>query len=618
MSISQKILQPLPLFKFIISRIITFHNAFPFQSSLQFHTCPNLDTLVSALISSIASCNSISYCGVLHSRVIKSLSYNHGFVGDQFVSAYVRLGCTKDAQNLFDELPEKDLVSWNSLISGFSRRGDLDNCLNVFSKMKYQTILKPNEVTFISLISACTDAGALGMGKYVHGFAVKLGTILEVKVVNALICLYGKSGCLDAACRIFEEMQVQNLVSWNSIIAVHVQRGFAQDGLRYFIVMRRAGIVSDQATLVILLQACESVGLRKLVEAIHGYIFGCGLNMNLAVETALLKLYANLGMLSASHKVFREMVNKDAVAWTAMLACYAVHGCGKEAIELFELMVREGAVPDHVTFTHLLSACSHSGLVKEGKYYFKVMSEVYRVEPRVDHYSCMVDLLGRSGLLDDAYKLIKSMQIQPNSAVWGALIGACRIYGNIELGKEVAEKLCVLDPSDSRNYIMLSNMLSASRQWKDASKVRALMRERNLTRNPGCSFIEHGNRIRRFVTFDQSHPETKQIYNKLDALMRRIREAGYTPKTEFVLHDVGEDVKEDLISKHSEKLAIAFGILVTNANVPLIITKNLRICGDCHSTAKFISLIEKRTIIIRDTKRFHHFANGTCSCRDYW
>uniref|UniRef100_A0A2P2NGQ2 Pentatricopeptide repeat-containing protein At5g40410-like n=1 Tax=Rhizophora mucronata TaxID=61149 RepID=A0A2P2NGQ2_RHIMU len=275
-------------------------------------------------------------------------------------------------------------------------------------------------------------------------------------------------------------------------------------------------------------------------------------------------------------------------------------------------------MPDHVTFTHLLSACSHSGFVKEGRSYFNIMSEVYGVDPRVDHYACMVDLLGRSGLLNDAHKLIKDMPMEPNSAVWGALIGACRIYRNVELGREAAEKLFVMDPSDSRNYIMLSNMYSTTGQWRDASNVRALMKERNVIRNPGCSFIEHGYRIHRFVTGDQSHPLMEQIYDKLEELIAKIQEAGYTSKTEFVLHDVEEEVKKDYIYKHSEKLAIAFGLLVTDAGMPLVITKNLRICGDCHSAAKIISGIENRTIVIRDTKRFHHFANGFCSCGDYW
>jgi len=604
------------LHKFMSS--IRLYNSFASQLSPTFHAFSNVDSLVSALITAISTCSSISYFRALHCRVIKSVNYNHGFIGDQLVSGYVELGCTKDALELFDELPDKDLVSWNSLISGFSRRADLGICLGLLFRMRFEMGLKPNDVTVIPVVSACAGVGELDVGKCIHGIAVKSGMLLEVKVVNSLINLYGKCGCLEAACCLFEGMSVQSLVSWNSMVAVHVHMGLAEKGIGYFIMMRRAGINSDQATVVSLLLACENLGVRKLAEAVHGYILNGGLDGNLAIATALLDLYAKLGTLSDSCKVFGEMINPDAVAWTAMLSSYAMHGRGREAIEHFELMVREGVVPDHVTFTHLLSACSHSGLVEEGKNYFKIMYEVYGVELRVEHYSCMVDLLGRSGHLNDAYKLIKSMPMEPNSGVWGALIGACRVRGNIELGKEVAERLFSLDPSDSRNYITLSNMYSAAGQWRDASKVRALMKERVLIRNPGCSYIEHGNKIHCFVMGDQSHPDTEQIYNKLEELVRKNREVGFASKTEYVLHDVDEEVKEDLINKHSEKLAIAFGLLVTNAGMPLIITKNIRICGDCHGFAKLISLIEKRTIIIRDTKRFHHFTNGLCSCGDYW
>lgn len=246
------------------------------------------------------------------------------------------------------------------------------------------------------------------------------------------------------------------------------------------------------------------------------------------------------------------------------------------------------------------------------------MSTIYRVEARLDHYSCMVDLFGRSGHLKDARILIDSMPMEPNSGVWGALLNGCKAFGDIELGEEVAERLIALNPKDLRNYIMLSSMYAKAGRWKDFSKVRALMKEKGLVRTAGCSFIEHGHKIHRFLVNDQAHPESESIYTKLDEVIKKIRKAGYVPNTEFVLHDVQEEVKESLVSKHSEKLAIAFGLLVYNDSKPLIITKNLRICGDCHNMAKFVSFVEKRRIVIRDTRRFHHFADGLCSCGDYW
>ncbi|PON60614.1 DYW domain containing protein [Parasponia andersonii] len=593
-----------------------FHGALHLQCSPR----SGPETLVSTLILAVSSCSSVPRCHAIHAHVIKSVNYSDGFIGDQLVSCYAKLGCAKSAQQLFDEMPNKDLVSWNNLISGFSRKSLLDKCLTAFFRMKFDFDMQPNEVTLIALISACIGCGTVDMGNYVHGIALKLGLLLEVKIVNCLINMYGKFGYPDAACQLFEAMPVQNEVSWNLMVSVPSQNGFPEVGIRNFNLMRMTGFRPDDGTSVALSQACGNLGVGKLAEAIHGLVISCGLSANVTVATALLDLYAKLGRLNDSRKVFGELINPDRVSWTAMLAGYAVHGHGKEAVELFENMIMKGVQPDHVTFVHLLNACSHSGLVKHGKNYFKIMSQVHRIEPRLDHYSCMVDLLGRSGLLNDAYELITSMPMEPNSGVWGALFGACRVYGNIELGKEVAERLFALEPSDSRNYIMLSNMYSAAGLWKDASKVRTLMKDRGLIRNPkpGCSFIEHKSKILRFVADDRSHPDSEKIHKKLEELIGKIREAGFVSKTECVLHDVEEEVREDMISKHSEKLAIAFGILVTHADMPIIITKNLRICGDCHATTKLISLIEKRTIIIRDAKRFHHFANGLCSCGDYW
>ncbi|XVF35890.1 hypothetical protein REPUB_Repub19eG0010200 [Reevesia pubescens] len=422
-----------------------------------------------------------------------------------------------DAQNLFDEMPNKDLVSWNSLISGLSR--------------------------------ICSNKGALTEGKCIHGFAMKLGLLNEVKIVNAYINMYGKSGYLNEACWLFEAMPLQNLVSWNSMVANYTQNGLAEESMGILIMKRRAGVEFDQATVLTVLQACENLGVRNVAGR----------------------------CLHASNKVFGEIIYLDRVARTAMLAGNSMHGYGKDAIKLFEVMVKKGVQPDHVTFTHLLSACSHSGLVNEGKHYFTIMCEVYRVEQKLDHYSCMVDLPGRSGLLNDAYDLIRRMPMEPNSGVLCALLAGL---------------------------------------WREASKVRALMKERSLNRTPGCSFVEHGNKIHCFVVGDRSHPEAERIYNNLEELIGKITKTGFMSKTEFVLHDIDE-VRENMINEHSEKLAMAFGLLVTDAAMPLIITKNLRICGDCHSIAKVVSLIEKRTIIIRDPKWFHHFSNGLCSCGDH-
>ncbi|KNA09882.1 hypothetical protein SOVF_149460, partial [Spinacia oleracea] len=554
----------------------------------------------------------------IHAIVIKSRFINDGFIGDRLVSLYSNLGSSDYAHKLFDEIPEKDLVSWNSFISGFSKRGILDFCLDAFGRMRNMADLKPNEVTLISVVSACTVDGALYEGRCIHGFGVKMGFMGEVKVVNALINMYGKLGMLDAAYVLFNGMRTRSLVSWNSILAVHAQHGASNEVMGLFISMRRVGVKPDQATMVALLQGCTELGIAKQARVVHACIFKCGFEGDMLVWTSLMSLYAKSGELNAAEIVFGELKDPDAVAWTSIVASYAMHGCGSEAIMLFEDMIDSGNRPDHVTLTHLLNACSHGGLVSEGRKYFEDMSRVYGVHPRIDHYSCMVDLLGRAGLMEDAIRLIRSMPMEPNAGVWGALLGACRIHNNVELGKEAAENLFMLNSSDHRNYIMLSNIYSASGQWKDASKIRSLMKGRHLVGNPGYSLIEHGNRVYQFTVGDQSHPDSDKIYAKLEEIVKKIDEAGLARQTEFILHDVAEEIKLDMINKHSEKLALAFGLLVTTTSMPITIIKNLRICGDCHSVMKVVSLIEKRIIIVRDSKRFHHFANGICSCKDYW
>uniref|UniRef100_A0A7N0SZZ9 DYW domain-containing protein n=1 Tax=Kalanchoe fedtschenkoi TaxID=63787 RepID=A0A7N0SZZ9_KALFE len=578
---------------------------------------PAIALVVRSTVDDISSCASVNACMAIHARVIKHLNYTHGFAGDRLVSVYMRMGMQNDALKLFDELPQKDLVSWNSLITGLSRVGCFERCLSEFLRMKLQVGLRPNDVTLLTVLSACGNI-ADNSGRYLHGCGFKIGLLSEPKVINSLINLYGKFGQLDAAHSLFQSMLLRNVVSWNLMVTVNVQNGQPEEAVRIFHRMREDGNEPDEATAVAVLQACTDIGSAKLAEAIHGYLVICGLDTDMRVATGLLNLYAKLGRLEAACYIFVEIKKSDRIAWTAMIAAYSVHGNGKEAIRLFELMICQGIQPDHVTFTHLLSACSHSGLVKEGKELFDKMFQVFGVTPILDHYSCMVDLLGRSGLVNEAWELIKQMPVEPNAAVLGALLNACRIYRNTNLGKIAAERLIDLDPSDPRNYIMLFNIYSAAGLRTEASKTRSLMKSRKIIPIPGCSFIEHQNKIHQFVVGDQAHRSAEKIHMKLEEVISKVRSAGLAPITEFVLQDVEEDVKEDMINQHSEKLAIAFGLLVTCTGMPLFIIKNLRICQDCHGFAKAVSFLEKRKIIIRDSKRFHHFEHGLCSCGDYW
>jgi pentatricopeptide repeat protein len=301
-----------------------------------------------------------------------------------------------------------------------------------------------------------------------------------------------------------------------------------------------------------------------------------------------------------------------------MIVGYAMHGCGKEALEVFEKLQHSGTKPNHITLVGVLSACCHSGLVDEGLKYFDRMIRDYDIAPEVEHYCCMVDVLGRAGRLDQALNFINRMPTKPTADVWGSLLGSCRIHKNLELGEHVAEQLFELDPKNAAHYVLLSHIYAEAGRWDGVEKVRKMMRDRRVKKTAGCSWVEINNKMYAFSTGDRSHPWTEEIYAMLDGLSGQMKEAGYVADTNFVSHDVQEEQKQHILCYHSEKLAVAFGVISLPPRTPIRIVKNLRVCGDCHSAIKFISKIVQREIVVRDANRFHHFKDGHCSCGDYW
>ncbi|KAI4388491.1 hypothetical protein MLD38_000813 [Melastoma candidum] len=448
------------------------------------------ESIVTFLITALQSCRSILSCEAIHGRVIKSVSYRHGFIGDQFVSKYVELGQPGDAEKLFDEISHKDAPSWNSLISSFSDRRCFRRCWEAFSRMKSEADVRPNDVTLLSVSSSCAYVGALDEGKLVHGMAEKIGAFGEVKVSNSLINMYRKSGDYDSACRLFIETVEKSLVTWNLMIAIYAEQGLAAEGMLMFDRMRTDCFRPDDGTMMAVLRACEESSAVSLVDATLALVLKSGFYEQMSISTAILDLFAKAGRLDDAKTVFGQMINPDRVAWTAMLSAYASQGRGSDAIELFNIMVSKGIEPDHVTFTHLLNACSHSGFLEQGKLYFNSMIDSYGIAPRVDHYSCMVDLLGRCGLVQEAYELIKGNSLEPNSAIWGALLGACKIHKDVVVGKEAAERLISMDPTDPRNYIMISSMYSEAGMCEEATRVRMMMKANCPVRLPGLSSVQ--------------------------------------------------------------------------------------------------------------------------------
>nr|XP_010908918.1 pentatricopeptide repeat-containing protein At3g49170, chloroplastic-like [Elaeis guineensis] len=329
-------------------------------------------------------------------------------------------------------------------------------------------------------------------------------------------------------------------------------------------------------------------------------------------------MYAKSGSIEDAHQVFENLSAKDRIAWTAMIDGYAQHGQGRKALDLFNQMIAADIDPNGIALVSILNAFSHSGLVREGLCLFRLMSSAYGIKPVVNHYACVVDLLGRAGRLEEAFKFIITMPIEPNPTIWRSLLGACRNHKNLKLGICAAERLLDLEPEDDATYVLLANMYACAACWNKSFEARHAMKERGLRKAPGLSWLEVGKSFHVFGSSDSSHPQKEQIYNVLGSLMCEIKKAGYVPQTELALHAVGEEEKEKLLHDHSEKLAVALGLISTPAGSCIRIFKNLRICGDCHNAIKFISLLNGRKVVVRDVSRFHHFYDGACSCGDYW
>ncbi|XP_057977495.1 pentatricopeptide repeat-containing protein At4g16835, mitochondrial [Malania oleifera] len=532
-----------------------------------------------------------------------TISYN------TMLACYLHNSGLETARVFFDQMPIKDTASWNTMISGFSQNGMMDEARNLFLAMP-----EKNSVSWNAMISGYVESGDLDM-------AVELFRGAPVKSVvawTAMITGFMKFRKIELAERLFKEMPVKNLVTWNSMIAGYVENCRAEYGLKLFRRMVEAGVKPNPSSLSSVLLGCSNLSALALGRQVHQLIYKSPLYSSTTVGTSLLSMYCKCGDLEDAWKLFIEMPQKDVVTWNAMISGYAQHGVAEKALCLFNEMSNGGIKPDWITFVAVLLACNHAGLVDTGVQYFESMVRDYRIEAEPDHYTCMVDLFGRAGMLVEAVDLIKKMPFRPHPAIFGTLLGACRIHKNLELAEFAAKNLLDLDPASAAGYVQLANVYAAMNRWGHVARVRRSMKDHRVVKTPGYSWIEVKAVVHEFRSGDRIHPELASIHEKLYDLEKKMKWAGYVPDLEFALHDVGEEQKEQLLLWHSEKLAIAFGLIRVPLGTPIRVFKNLRVCGDCHCATKYISAIEGREIIVRDTTRFHHFRDGICSCGDYW
>ncbi|MFS7894593.1 putative tetratricopeptide-like helical domain superfamily, DYW domain-containing protein [Helianthus anomalus] len=553
---------------------------------------------------------------LVHNHFLKSRFKHYMVIQNTALNMYAKCGCLDDARQVFDKMPVKDMVTWTAMITGYSQNEKPEEALVLFPEM-LRAEMKPNHFTFSSLLKAAGARTDEREGGQIHGFCLKYGYDSNVYVGSALVELYCRYERMNEAHFVFDGLVDKNEVSWNSLIAAHARKSEGDKALRVFQRMQRHDFKPTHFTYSSIFSACASTGSLEQGKWIHAHMLKSGLKLIAFIGNTLLDMYAKSGSFDDAIRVFDRLVKSDVVSWNSMLTAYAQHGLGEKTLDHFEKMKKTGIEPNSVTFLCVLTACSHGGLLDKGQYYFELMKKS-NIEPDVSHYVTMVDLLGRAGQLDRALNFIEELPIEPTSAIWGALLGACRMHKNMELGAYAAERVFELDPYDSGPHILLYNIYASAGKWNEASKVRKFMKEIGVKKEPACSWVDIENSVHMFVANDDNHPMQNEINKMWGKISEKIKEIGYVPDTSHVLLYVDEQEREVKLQYHSEKLALAFALLKTPPGSTIRIKKNIRVCGDCHSAFKYASLVVEREIILRDTNRFHHFYRGSCSCGDYW
>ncbi|CAO2186876.1 unnamed protein product [Urochloa humidicola] len=548
--------------------------------------------------------------------------YEHNLVLSMFLSC----GMLGEARRVFEGMPERNTVTWGIMMGGLVDRGRPRAALALFREMCEEEAgssggVRPRAV--VVAVHAATAAGSLRAGRQLHCCIVKMGPCDDEGdryLSCALLDMYSKCGRVDEARQVFDGMapRQRTVVAWNSMLAGYVLHGRSEEALELYGEMRGSGVDMDQFTFSTMLGVFARLGLLEHAKQVHAGLIQRGLPLDVVGNTALVDLYCKWGKMEDARNVFERMPKRNLISWNALIAGYGYHGMGDKAIEMFERLIAEGIVPNHVTFLAVLNACRFSGLIDKGKRIFQLMSQNPKTKPRAMHYACVIELFGRGGLLDEAYSMIRRAPFTPTANMWGALLTASRVHKNMHLAKLAAEQLLVMEPEKINNYAVLLNLYISSGRQDDACKVVETLKRKGLCISNACSWITVKKKDHRFFFEDSLHPQCAAIYRKLDTLMKEIKEAGYVAEEDELLPDIHPDEQNIPRAYHSERLAIAFGLISTSPHTPLRITQSHRLCRDCHKIIKFLAKVTMREIVVRDGSRFHHFKLGICSCGDYW
>ncbi|XP_077231647.1 tetratricopeptide repeat (TPR)-like superfamily protein [Tasmannia lanceolata] len=501
---------------------------------------------------------------------ISGLEWNL-FVHNALVSMYAKCGSVEDARALFEKMPDRDVVSWNAIISGYASKGMWEEAFELFELMRmgdsevdnvtWNTIAGGNlqtgnymgalelishmrirgglldSVTLVIGLAACSRIGSAKLGKEIHGSAIRTHCDMNESIRNALITMYSRCKHLKHAYVLFRMAGARSVVTWNCIISGYTHLDWSEEASFLFREMVFSGAQPNYVTIASILPLCARVANLQHGKELHCYIIKCRFENYLLIWNALVDMYSKSGRILEARRVFESMGQRDEVSYTSLIAGYGMQGEGKAALRLFDEMNRYKIKPDHITMVAVLSACSHSGLVAQGQMLFEKMVRFYGIVPRMEHFSCMVDLFGRAGLLRKAEEIIVRMPFRPSPAMWATLIGACRNHRNIEIGGWAAEKLLEMRPKHPGYYVLIANLYADVAYWSKLAEVRTLMRDMGLKKAPGCAWIDVGNGFHPFLVGDRANPLAQEVYLLLGGLDKNMKEAGYVVNEDLGFED---------------------------------------------------------------------------------
>lgn len=524
-----------------------------YRRLIQCGASPNGVTF-SLVLKACSDLKSLGFILGIHARCLALGFQSDALVLDSLIHAYVTCGSMKFAHQIFDEFPDRDQIAWTELMNGYVRSGRSEVAVDLFFSMIGANV-RPDGFSIVAVTNACSQLGDLSLAKMVEGFACKLGVEHNIHVGNSLIDMYGKCGSIDDSWRLFNGMLDKDVVSWNSMIARLARsgdmeaakrlfdqmtnknqvswsllvNGFVQnecfkEALKLYDEMTDAGVASNDAAITGAVAACAHIGALDFGRRIHLHLDDSKLCYDMVLSTALVDMYAKCGCIDLACSLFDRIVHKSGVTWNVMIMGLATHGKAAECFNLFSRMLEDGMKPSSISFVGILSACAHAGLLQEGKDYYEQMTKIYRITPRAEHLSCMVCLLGRAGLISEAFHLVCATPLEPDIATWGALLSCCNVHGYVDLGGFVAEKMLELDPTHTAAYVQLSSMYASANKWRQVQEIRKRMKEGGAQNRIGWSWFELDGIIHEFIVGVNSHPSVKDIHGVLRSIYLHMNE----------------------------------------------------------------------------------------------